>query len=155
MTVFAYPAKNRVFQARNICGRPVDAHSRSHASDPLYRRSASGLTLVSANVNSRLVLFMQTHRARPPPAAEMILPPTYMNIQDTNPIHHVLSAPLFATQIAIETNIILQREVGAMIIQDPRIKPKCPECGSENVQSRAVLYQYRRMGGEDSGSPDG
>ena len=23
-----------------------------------------------------------------------------------------------------------------MIIQDPRIKPKCPECGSENVKSK-------------------
>ena len=24
-----------------------------------------------------------------------------------------------------------------MIIQDPRIKAKCPECGSENVESKA------------------
>ncbi len=23
-----------------------------------------------------------------------------------------------------------------MIIQDPRIKPKCPQCGTENVQSK-------------------
>ncbi|MGO9738577.1 MAG: hypothetical protein ACLPVO_14270 [Desulfomonilaceae bacterium] len=23
-----------------------------------------------------------------------------------------------------------------MIIQDPRIKPKCPQCGSENVKSK-------------------
>ncbi len=23
-----------------------------------------------------------------------------------------------------------------MIIQDPRIKPQCPECGSENVKSK-------------------
>ncbi len=26
-----------------------------------------------------------------------------------------------------------------MIIQDPRIKPKCPECGSENVESKLSL----------------
>jgi predicted nucleic-acid-binding Zn-ribbon protein len=26
-----------------------------------------------------------------------------------------------------------------MIIQDPRIKPKCPACGSENVQSKWSL----------------
>jgi endogenous inhibitor of DNA gyrase (YacG/DUF329 family) len=26
-----------------------------------------------------------------------------------------------------------------MIIQDPRIKPKCPECGSENVKSTLSL----------------
>jgi hypothetical protein len=30
---------------------------------------------VSANVNSKLILFFQTHRARHPPAAEMMLPP--------------------------------------------------------------------------------
>jgi hypothetical protein len=27
----------------------------------------------------------------------------------------------------------------AMIIQDPRIKTKCPECGSENVKSKWSL----------------
>jgi hypothetical protein len=35
-----------------------------------------------------------------------------------------------------ENGIIHQKVARAMIIQDPRIKVKCPECGRENVQSK-------------------
>jgi hypothetical protein len=38
-----------------------------------------------------------------------------------------------------------------MIIQDPRIKPKCPACGSENVKSKlsftnVVAWLGRKLG---------
>jgi predicted nucleic-acid-binding Zn-ribbon protein len=29
-----------------------------------------------------------------------------------------------------------------MIIQDPRIKPKCPSCGSENVESKLSFTNF-------------
>ena len=56
-------------------------------------------------------------------------------MKNNNLLHHLLSVRLIESQIAIDTNIIQQRGGKAMIIQDPRIKPKCPQCGSENVKS--------------------
>jgi len=71
-----------------------------------------------------------THRTRHLPSAKMMLSPVYINIQDNNLIHHVLSGRLIATQIGNGNDIIQQRGGRAMIIQDPRIKAKRPQCGS-------------------------
>jgi hypothetical protein len=40
-----------------------------------------------------------THRTRHLPSAKMMLSPVYINIQDNNLIHHVLSGRLIATRI--------------------------------------------------------
>ena len=40
-----------------------------------------------------------------------------------------------------------------MIIQDPRIKPKCPECGSENVKSKLSFTNILAWVGRILGVP--
>ena len=40
-----------------------------------------------------------------------------------------------------------------MIIQDPRVKAKCPECGSENVQSKLSLTTIVAWAGKFLGVP--
>ncbi len=56
-------------------------------------------------------------------------------MQDNNPIHHVLSpycSPLKSPKQP--TSSIKRGRV--MIIQDPRIKAKCPQCGNWNVKPK-------------------
>ena len=40
-----------------------------------------------------------------------------------------------------------------MIIQDPRIKAKCPECGSENVESTLSFTNFVAWAGRVLGVP--
>ncbi len=40
-----------------------------------------------------------------------------------------------------------------MIIQTPRIKPKCPECGSENVESKLSFTNFVAWMGKILGVP--
>lgn len=40
-----------------------------------------------------------------------------------------------------------------MIMQDPRIKPKCPECGSENVKSKWSITTIVAWAGRILGVP--
>jgi len=40
-----------------------------------------------------------------------------------------------------------------MIIRDPRIKPKCPECGSENVKSKLSFTTIAAWAGRILGVP--
>ncbi len=40
-----------------------------------------------------------------------------------------------------------------MIIQDPRIKTKCPECGSENVESKVSFTNIVALVGKILGVP--
>jgi predicted nucleic acid-binding Zn ribbon protein len=41
----------------------------------------------------------------------------------------------------------------AMIIQDPRLKTKCPECGSENVKSKLSFTNIVSWAGRILGVP--
>ena len=51
----------------------------------------------------------------------------------------MLSHRLIETQIDIDTNVTQQMGGQAMIMQDPRVKAQCPQCGSQNVKSKWSL----------------
>jgi hypothetical protein len=76
-----------------------------------------------------------------------------MNIQDNNPIHHVLSARLIETQITIVTNIIHPGRPS----HDYSIssnKTEVSRMWKRECEIQAVFYHHRRMAGQDCGSPD-
>jgi len=132
----------------NLHGYP----SGPHASDPWSRL----LPMIShRSAPTQILSSLSPSRLTGPdisPPLKWCFLPTYMNTQDNNPIHHVLSSKLISTQFAIG-NVIHQKGGRAMIIQDPRIKATCPQCGSENVKSTPSVTNFVAWVGRILGVP--
>ena len=68
-------------------------------------------------------------------------------------IHHCTFSRLVKTQIGNGNDIIQQRGGRVVIIRSLPGKPKCPECGSENVKSKWSLTNIVACVGRILGVP--